>query len=339
MRTVLTLCICLLTISCLAQEDAPISHKLEGIQQQIDQADQGLDNRKKELANDPSLQAAREDFLAKKAASDGFYQTTNKKLPNGSSELAQAQGQQHALDDAANAARERLKSLREELYAKDRVLDSLNRVKRDLESLRRQIMTEATIMGKLLGLPCSLSGGVMAVRACLDQIFDGMRGRPTDPVLDDPDRLNGPIIRGTPFFHTIQGSGGPAVIMLDAPVIDPALGDAKKQWWAQYLSTHKGFDQANAFQEEAAWEKSYFSQQNSTGTANGQPAAQQKPLVLKNTLTPKTTHYVEPPSPPPAAPSTIEILNKKAHEILQRIQQMEEPIRQSISADVLAVRG
>ena len=57
---------------CVAQDENPISHELEGIQKKIDKADQDLEKRKKELSNDPSLDPLKGDFQSKRPQQISF---------------------------------------------------------------------------------------------------------------------------------------------------------------------------------------------------------------------------------------------------------------------------
>jgi multidrug efflux pump subunit AcrA (membrane-fusion protein) len=325
----MALCLLLLTAACAAQDENVVVHHLEGLQKQIDQADKDLEDRKKELHNDPSLQPLEQNLKQAKTAADAFYASSNNKYQNGTAELAQAQTQQQSLDAAAKNAREALIAARNNLLMNDPGLKDLAGKKADLVGQRNQILAEARIKGMLMGLGCASSltpqTPIAAAKTCLDELYDGK-----DPRLSDalPTDGNGQVSRGTPLFNTIKTSSGPATIGIDLPVNDPAWSDIKRAIWQKGLAEHQTPEQI--YQTIETQRKAYEQQ-----------APSKPPALILNTPRPSTTNYIEvpPPAAPATPPSVKEVFDRKMQDMINRLQKMVEPIREMMTPDVAAVRG
>jgi hypothetical protein len=317
----------LLGLTGFAQEESEVSHHLEGLQKQIDQADAAIDAKQKALANDPSLQPYKDAFQQAKYNSDAFYQTNNNKFEKNTAPFAQAQTQQQNLDAAANNALRAWKDARDNLLMKDPELQKMEFDRANLVGQRDQILAAARVWGVLLGLGCAQTLGpktpIADAKACLDHIYDGVDRRLRAPGSGDTRGT------GTPFFQTMQTNHGPAEIAVGLPVDDAQWAAIKKKAWADGFAQKKSPDQIML---EIAALRAQYDRSTSTTTP---------PLTIPSSLKPATTKYIDVPSPtlPAQTPSLKEIFDQKMQDIMTKMKNMVGPIKQQVEADVAAVRG
>lgn len=336
---------------CVAQDENPISHELEGIQKKIDKADQDLEKRKKELSNDPSLDPLKGDFQSKKTAADIFYQGNNDKHPVGTQEFTDAQGQQKSLDAAANAALEALRAARLALLQNDTVMKALHAEKADQCGKFNLIIAKTKITAMLLNIGdcvkeitaikakdpnATIPGDViLRVKGCLDRIYDGMMQHPYDPNIDDLFRLVGAPPRGTHFFGRAQTPGGPVTTLQGPPVLDMDRLDAKRAFVRQYEAGHKN-DMSHYLEDLKKWEAGYDGAHPSSGTV--QPSTSTIPISIPPAKKPA---YIEVPLqlPPAAPPSPTDVLSNYLRNAIQYMKHFTQPVPEKPQPQAGGVKG
>jgi len=299
-----------------AQDESEVSHHLEGLEKQIDQADAAIDAKQKALANDPSLQPYKDAFQQAKYNSDAYYQTNNNKFEKGTDPYMRAQAEQKNLDAAANNALQAWRDARDNLLMKDPDLQKMEFDRANLVGQRDQIFAAARVWGVLLGQSCAKTLGpktpIADAKICLDHIYDGVDRRLRAPGSGDTRGT------GSPFFQTMQTSHGPAEIAVGLPVDDPQWAAIKKKAWADGFAQKKSPDQIVL---EIAALKTQYDRSTSTATITSPP---NPPPLIPPSLKPATAKYIDVPSPalPAQTPSLKEIFDQKMQDIMTKMKNL-----------------